>query len=895
MAEVDSLYRRLLLPLLRKHGFAASRQAGRPVAPGHFVRMFEVPSPAAWAERRRALEEDPELVAAARVVASRFGDLARDGAVLSLHSGPLGPGTRRRAGPGGSLPLGPGQGVWRTYDVTDGLAGPWVRAIVQAADGRLWLVTANDGVSRFDGTTWTTFTTADGLPHGDVLEMCEDEQGHLWFATHGGLCRYDGERMTTWTTRDGLAANDVHVVTPGPDGHLWIGTDGGGVSRFDGEVFQSMTREDGLHSNLALCLGPDAEGSMWICDGSTVVRVRPAPAVPLRLSAVAVVSGQRHDGSIPVRVPAGPKLLRIELSAETTGGTYKGEAKAPVPASSGLLGFELSAASLRTRPGRMLFLYRLQGHEEAWRRTRATHVEYLDLPRGDYAFQVRAVDRDLRYSELIEVPVAVHLSYAQVAWRTALGASLALILFLGVWLARSAAALRRTNERLSSTNRDLQVAKEAAEAANRAKSQFLANISHEIRTPMNAILGYAQILRHGRDLQERQRLAVETIQSSGEHLLGLINEVLDLSKIEAGRMELQPTDFDLSRLLDGLARMFAFRCREKGLGWRLAAPPALPQRVRGDEGKLRQVLINLLGNAVKFTQAGEVCLRVERGEDDVYALAVADTGVGITRQDVEALYRPFEPGSAGRQHGGTGLGLSIARRQLELMGAELQVESAPGQGSCFSFAVRLPAADAAAVPENRLVLGNLLGELGVEVETAEEGEEGLGRMAAWNPDIVFMDIRMPGVDGVEALRRARLQPELARIPVVAVSASVLGHERQEYLAAGFADFLAKPFRLEELAACLRQQLGVDLVVHPQPAPQRQPQGGARDGLRVPEALLASLRRAARLNSVTDLDRHLRELEGLGEEPRRLAAHLRGLRQRLDMPSIRATLEELQHG
>ena len=257
---------------------------------------------------------------------------------------------------------------------------------------------------------------------------------------------------------------------------------------------------------------------------------------------------------------------------------------------------------------------------------------------------------------------------------------------------------RHLREQLLAEERRARV---VAEAANQAKSLFLANMSHEIRTPMNAILGYAQILRGHSELSDQQRRAVEIIYHSGDHLLTLINEVLDLSKIEAGRMELQEVDFDLGQLVEGLVAMFELRCQEKGLTWRVEREGE-GWLVRGDESKLRQVLINLLGNAVKFTDAGEVVLRV-RVEGEIYHFAVHDTGSGIAPQQQQVVFEPFQQGASGVQKGGTGLGLSLARRHVELMGGQLQLESVPGQGTRFFFFLRLEPAQgpAAAKAEPR--------------------------------------------------------------------------------------------------------------------------------------------------------------------------------------------------
>lgn len=471
---------------------------------------------------------------------------------------------------------------------------------------------------------------------------------------------------------------------------------------------------------------------------------------------------------------------------------------------------------------------------------------------------------------------------------------------------------------------ELAVAKSSAESANQAKSIFLANMSHEIRTPMNAILGFSQLLLRDAALTPVQRQNLDTINRSGEHLLTLINDILEMSKIEAGRVTLHAQNFDLHGLLDELEQMFRLRTDARRLHFSVERSAAVPQYVKTDESKLRQIFLNLISNAVKFTDQGGVAVRVEAtptgGQTLQLRAEVEDTGQGIAEEEMPRVFREFEQTESGlRAGGGTGLGLAISRRFARLMGGDITLESVRGRGTTFRLEVQVETGEASAVParadqrrvlrldaahegmrvliaddtaENRRFLEQLLEPLGFQTRSVEDGAQAVEAFTRWQPRLVLIDLRMPVLDGREAIRRMRALPGGKDVAIIAVTASAFEENRREVIDAGSDDFLGKPFREAELFEKIGRHTGAAFVYAENgavgPAPNdRHPLSREQVEKALPAELRSRLRAAA---EQADFDQMLAILGEAGPEASNVAAELRGWVERFDYQSLLSVLE-----
>ncbi len=484
-------------------------------------------------------------------------------------------------------------------------------------------------------------------------------------------------------------------------------------------------------------------------------------------------------------------------------------------------------------------------------------------------------------------------------------------------LHRLANELGDTVTRLQRVNDELEVAREQAVAANRAKTTFLANMSHEIRTPLNGVLGYAQILARDPSLSRRQRSMVETISNSGGLLLALLNDILDLSKIEAGAVELRPIDFDLADLLRGVIAIYRPRADEKGVVLELEGPGSAHIPVNGDQLRLRQVLINLVDNAIKFTDRGKVLLHCEPRENNSYSFQVSDTGIGIPLDVQRTVFEPFQQGADGVRRGGTGLGLAISQRQVELMGGQLDLHSATGRGSQFSFTLSFAAVKGDVIVRmartgktlrlakgqtinalvierhgiSRNVLAGILTEIDCSVRAAPSLVDATNVLDGWRPHVVFAEVHglsdiSPEI--VHYLGNFGGPPEAKVIAVGPADERALRMCQE----AGFADVLALPMRAEAVYSTLKTHLGAkfDVVAVADDPPAPKPQDGVDRCPDLDELLRDRLLAAARSYSVTELRAAIDQVAQQGPEASAFAGRLTTLVRSYDIDGILKLVE-----
>lgn len=728
-----------------------------------------------------------------------------------------------------------------------------INRIVETADGELWIAT-NQGLCLFDRQT-QTFTRLHEIPGAaqalmrPIVDIVESG-GAMWAGTsEAGLLRIvltpdrKSVSVRTFRQRDGLADDRIYRVLPDEHSRLWITTDNG-MTMMD-PATGAMRRFDaaqGLQSNQFLAGGffDDTSGTMFVGGIRGFNRFTPsamgpeAPVVPVVLTDFLL----RNE---PVRVGELGLEHRIADAREVR-----------LPHASLMFSLEFAALDLAA-PEKTAYMYMLEGFDQQWNHTTANRrfVTYTSLSPGRYLFKVRGANRDGVWNpEPISLTVIVEPPFWMTWWFRALAIITGALMVAFAVRAR-VASLERQRRRLEhevetrtaellQEKQKVTVALEQAELANAAKTTFLANVSHEIRTPLAAVVGLADVLGDTR-LDPQQREYVRALTASGEALSELVDDTLDLRKIELDRLELESIPFNLRRLVSDSLEVIRLRALQKGLALECTIDQGVPHDVQGDPRALRRVLLNLLANAVKFTDRGRVSLTVTtRAGSGQLQFVVLDTGIGIPEAKHALIFDTFVQAetSTARLYGGSGLGLALCRELVRLMGGRIWVESAPGEGSRFHFTLPIRAAqgttEPAAVqrmdatvhaqrlrilavedaPQNRLLLSAYLKDEQYHVDFAETGEAGVERFRESHYDIVLMDVNLPGIDGYAAASEIRRIERLGGRPpavVIALTAYAFAEDEARSRAAGCDEHLTKPVRKAVLLEALHRRRGASAV------------------------------------------------------------------------------------
>lgn len=855
------------------------------------------------------------------------------------------------------------------YTDKHGLGANYIWSILPTPDGRLWVAT-DGGLHRFNPNTdsFDSFGTVQNPGHKltetfKSLALQQNKQGQytLWAGSNNGLYVMNDSGTGLihitheYNQQDSISHNNINELLVDSQNRLWVSGEHGIdlLTKWDGQTarFESVNahikrpleamKGSLLVDNRHRLWGPNLMVDPQNWQNSTFTKSNGVDIGNWVGASTKTANGTLLFGGTGGLLMIKPEQIthnqfnpKLVISRLTM-------ARQPQPVHSPLVllpgtkSFSVEFAALDySAPQKNRYRYRLKGYDSHWINTDASQrtASYTNLDPGDYVLQIQGSNRNGIFSpDEINLPMTQHAYWYQTftARLLALATILALLIWIIKWRdSRTERQKTELKQQVWQRTAALLDAKHQAERANQAKTSFLATMSHEIRTPMNAVLGYAQLLQQDTSISADNQVTLTAIERAGQNLMDVINDILEISKIESGTIECQPKPFNLTDLVSEINVMTKTRCQQKDIIWQLQNSCPEQTALIGDQSKIRQVLLNLLANAIKFTDKGGILLRISSTPTNHYKFEVMDSGPGMTKEEQKTIFEPFVQASCGDQKGGSGLGLSICRSYIQLMQGTLSLTSEPKVGSCFSFTLALPFADENITAQNSLsqkiikiaserkirvmvvddndesrdILIRMLSQVGIEViqacfcEQARFVLEKLAKHGEHNlPQLILQDIDVKEFKQNNLCQFTSDVSTTDNIKHVALTTAALDQQPRDFAQQGFDDFIIKPFHFDDLYHCIGKLLGIEFDYQPSEIITAVPDKKVDlSRFVIPGELHQQLCEAALNYEISKLESVLEQLKKIDGEHELFIHHVNRLIERYDMSQLSKDLKKVRH-